>query len=220
MKNLVSPGRGASCPRARLSRGVTRCLAAATLALLTLSLPAGATTLEETNFSKQVAGAEKVFLADVLATRCDWAGEGANRRIATYVRVRVIESVKGDALGEFELDFTGGTVGDETLRISGMPQPKPGTREIFFVTGNGTHLCPLVGFWHGRLKIWRGDNASPDRVCRHDGRPLMQLTEIGRSSEKERPAPTVERSVDAGMTVPEFLAAVRTENAKQEAAQR
>ncbi len=219
MKNLVSFGVAPSCRDARPSRGARRVLVAAALFCAAI-LPARATTLAETDFTRQVAQAEKVFVADVLATRSDWAGQGAKRRIATYVRVRVVEAVKGEANGEFELDFTGGTVGEETLRISGMPLPKAGEREIFFVSGNGVQLCPLVGFWHGRLKIWRGGSVAEDRVCRHDGRPLMQLAEVGRSSEKDRPAPTVERGFEAGMTVSEFLGAVRTEVAAQQGGNR
>ncbi|MBS0661309.1 MAG: hypothetical protein JSR82_24095 [Verrucomicrobia bacterium] len=191
-------------------------LAAAGLLLAGSFQPAQATTVPETTFSALVAEADQVVLADVLSTRADWTGEGARRRIATFVRIRVVEALKGGASGEFELDFTGGTVGQETLRISGMPQLRPGAREIFFLRENGRSVCPLLGFWHGRFKVWRGAEAKDDRVCRHDGRPLMTLSEAGRSRVTDAPAPSPQLSVQAGMTVPEFLAAVRTEITRQQ----
>lgn len=171
--------------------------------------------MPETNLTALVAEADTVVLADVLSTRTDWAGSGAKRRIATFVRVRVVESVKGSAVGEFELDFTGGTVGDETLRVSGMPQLKPGSRELIFLKANGLQLCPLVSFWHGRLKVWRGTDGTDDRVYRHDGKLVMQLADIGRSREKDAAGPRLENSVQAGMKVSELLGVLRAEVAAQ-----
>lgn len=219
-ESIASTSTSARAPRVgrRLARRFAGVLATAGLLLAGAIQPAQATTVPETSFSALVGQADQVVLAEVLATRSDWAGAGAQRRIATYVRIRVVECLKGAASGEFELDFTGGTVGQESLRVSGMPRLQAGAREIFFLRDNGRSVCPLLGFWHGRFKIWRGAEPKEDRVCRHDGRPLMTLSEAGRSRETEAPAPSPLNGVQAGMTVPEFLDAVRAELTRQKEA--
>ena len=39
-----------------------------------------------------------------------WAGEGASRRIVTYVTFKVDEAIKGDAGASYTLRMLGGTV--------------------------------------------------------------------------------------------------------------
>ncbi len=186
----------------------------ALVAALLLVRPAAATTVEAVDFDALVRQSDLTALVEVVAVRSAWVGANETRRIATFVRVRPVEVLKGELPGETELDFTGGTVGADTLRVTGVPQFAVGQREVLFIQGNGRMVCPLVGFWHGRVAVRKSTADGTDRMFLHDGRPLKDVSLLGRSSDRENVAAGV--AAGGGMGVREFLDAVRARAAAQE----
>ncbi len=193
-----------------------RPLACLLLFLLTFASarPLGATSLAPVDFDYLVKEAEVVVLAETLSVESRWTGAGDARHIATFARVRVVEAAKGAPPAEMVLQFSGGTVDGETMTVSGLPQLSPGRREILFIRGNGTHLCPLVGFWHGRLAVLESRAGGTARVALQDGRSLVTIEQVGQGGAQPGRLAKAEDAPTA-MTVSQLLSAVRERVARQ-----
>ena len=168
------------------------------LLLVCLSLVAvrdgRAMTVEPTDFESLLDQAQEIYQAQVVAISCDWSGEGLNRHIATFVRMRVLESYRGAVQGEQTLEFFGGTIGDRTQRIVGMPEFQAGDVEILFVRDNHRTLSPLVGVYHGRLRVVKNAVDGQEQIFLHDGTPLTSLSLIGKEPAARAKAPLTDAS--------------------------
>ena len=76
------------------------------------------------------------------------------------------------------MEFLGGTVGDESLVVTGMPKFARGDREFVFVQKNGVQFCPLVALSHGRYRVLRDAARSRDFIARDNGQPLTDTAEV------------------------------------------
>src|SRR5437764_6180049 len=152
-------------------------LAASTFALVSVAL---ATTVIPPSFDDLVARAEMIFQGTVTDVRSEWAGEGAQRHIMSYVTVKVEETIKGNPGASVTLQMLGGTVGAETMEVADAPKFKVGDRDILFVENNGTQFIPLVGIMHGRFRI-KKDEAGSDAVFTNEGSPLSDVTQLGKN---------------------------------------
>jgi hypothetical protein len=101
------------------------------------------------------------------------------RVIFTWVEFQTEEVLKGTAGPSVTLQFLGGTVGDVTLAVTGVPRFRAGDRVILFVEKNGTQFCPLVGVFHGKFGLRKDETTNRDLVIMHDGKPLRDVAEIG-----------------------------------------
>ncbi len=153
---------------------------------------ARAMTVEPTDFDTLLGQAQQIYRAQVVSISCDWSGEGANRHVATFVRLRVLESYRGAVEGEQTLEFFGGTIGERTQRIVGMPEFQSGDVEILFVRGNHTDLCPLVGVQQGRFRIVKNASDGLEQVFLHDGVGLTDVTLIGVSPARRGRVPATD----------------------------
>lgn len=159
------------------------------LAFLGSALFAPAMSVVPTDFDRLIEQSELIVHGRVESVVPAWEGEGKQRHIVTYVTLRVEESFLGGAKGALRLRFFGGQLEGRRQRIAGMPEFQVGEAEFLFVRGNGTNLCPLVGIHHGRLRIAK--SAGPEaaeQVLLHDGTPLSEVGQIGKSGERLRPA--------------------------------
>lgn len=156
-------------------------LAALMLMLLTLAPPhpTRATTVLAPGFPGMVAGAQRIFAARVASVRGDWTNRSGRRSIVTTVRFHVERMLKGSAAEELSLEFLGGTVGEDTMEVHGVPKFIPGERVILFSRNNGQEFCPLVGIHHGKLLIERDARSGADVVLRHNRQPITSATEVG-----------------------------------------
>ena len=85
-----------------------------------------------------------------------------------------------------------------------MPKFSAGERVVLFIEGNGTFVCPLIGFQHGRFSLQKeGDGR--ETVMKHDGTPLAQVDEIGQPKTSAKAATSALR----GLTREDFCALVR-----------
>lgn len=160
------------------------------LAAFALLNPLPAMTVLPTDFDRLIDQAEQIFRGRVVAQETEWAGGGADvpRHLVTFVTFQVEESFRGGASGQVRLRLFGGRKDGRSQRIAGMPEFRVGDAEILFVRGNGRELCPLVGVHHGRLRVLADASGAGEKVHLHDGTPLRELSQIGRSSELARPA--------------------------------
>ena len=151
-------------------------------ALLGLSRAAAPTSVVAPTFDELVARAESVFLGRVVALRSTWVDSRAGRAIVTDVTFAIERTAKGTVYAERSLEFLGGTIGDDTLRVSGMPEFHVGDRDVLFVSETGRPVSPLVGFMYGRFRVVRDARTGTELVRTHDGRPLGSVDEVGNRS--------------------------------------
>ncbi len=153
------------------------------LTLIFLSLAAQqivqATSVLSPGFSGMVAGAERIFAAKVSSVRSDLTTRSGRRAIVTTVQFKVERMLKGSVTEEVQLEFLGGTVGEDTMEVHGVPKFIAGERVILFSRNNGKEFCPLVGIYHGKLVIERDAQSGADVVLHHNRQPITCATDIG-----------------------------------------
>jgi len=138
---------------------------------------ASSTTVIPPSFDALVTGANTIFVGEVIGHNAIWISTPRGRAIKTQVTFRVEDVWKGTSGAVTRLEFLGGTIGETTMEVVGMPTFRVGQRTVLFVAA-GRHASPLVGFMHGRMRVER-DFAGVDRVRTDDGRSLGAVTEIG-----------------------------------------
>jgi hypothetical protein len=140
---------------------------------------ANATTVIPPTFEEMTDRADLVFVGKALSFRSEWRFVGTNRVIFTLVEYETHDVLKGNGIKSVTLQFLGGTVGEVTMEVSGVPKFNVGDRVILFVEKNGVQFCPLVGVFHGKFGLRRDEKTGRDIVLMHDGKPLRDVAEIG-----------------------------------------
>ena len=163
-----------------------------------------ATTVIPPSFDQLVTQAQAIFQGTVTDVRSQWAGEGSQKQIVSYVTFKVEDSLKGDAGESYTIRMYGGTVGEDSMGISDAPVFKVGDRDIVFVENNGSQAIPLVGIMYGRFHVQR-DQSGQDVVTRNEGEPVKNVANLGREMEAAGPA----NPAEGNMTTDAFKAAVK-----------
>ena len=91
-----------------------------------------ATTVIPPTFDQLVSRAQVIFQGAVTDVRSQWAGEGAQRHIVTFVTFKVEDTLKGNAGATYSIRLLGGTVDGETMEVSDTPKFKVGDRDILW----------------------------------------------------------------------------------------
>ncbi len=182
---------------------VVRAIAAAAT-VCALATPAEPVTVVPPTFDDLVARAETIFVGRVVDLRAVPISTRRGRTIVTDVTFTVEQTLKGSPLAQRLLEFLGGTVGEDTLRVIGMPVFHVGDRDVLFVAEAGRPVSPIVGFMYGRFRIVTDPRSGVDIIRTHDGRPLGSLDEIGNRFPPARLAP--ERPI----MLTQFTAAIQT----------
>jgi hypothetical protein len=149
------------------------------LAVVAAAAPASSTTVTAPTFEELVQQSELVIVARVVATRSAWVDSRAGRSIVTDVTVSIERTLKGPTYAERSLEFLGGTVGEDTLRVDGVPEFHVGDRAVLFINEAGRPASPIVGFMYGRFPIVRDSTTGVDMIRTHDGRPLASIKDVG-----------------------------------------
>ena len=149
--------------------------------ICTLSMAgvARSTTVIPPTFEYLVANAGTIFVGEVTDVRARWISTAQGRGIMTDVTFKVEEVWKGRVGGVTQLEFLGGTIGGTTMEVVGMPTFTEGQRSVLFVSDQVRTISPLVGFWHGRMRVEK-DPFGVDRIRTYDGRSLGSTAELAR----------------------------------------
>lgn len=145
-----------------------------------------ATTVIPPSFDELVSHAQIIFQGTVTDVRSQWAGEGTQRHIVSYVTFKVDDTFKGNPGNQITLRMLGGTVDGETMEVSDAPKFKRGDRDVLFVENNGTQFIPLVGIAHGRFHV-RKDANGRDVIYKNNGSPLTATDQVAREQGAEGP---------------------------------
>lgn len=139
---------------------------------------ASSTTVIPPTFESLVATANTIFVGEVMDVRAEWIATRQGRAIRTHVTFKVEDVWKGSSGTVTQLSFLGGTIGDTTMEVKGMPTFRLGQRSVLFVSPEVRTASPLVGFWYGRMRVEK-DPFGVDRVRTHDGRALGGTAQFG-----------------------------------------
>jgi hypothetical protein len=148
--------------------------------LLALASLVRATTVVPPTFPELVGKADAIYRGRVTNVEARWVdrADGGGQIIKTFVTVAVERVLKGVDQPEVTLEFLGGTVGNESLTVAGMPKFKAGQREIVFVQKNGVQFCPLVAMMHGRYRVNRDETTGGEFIARDNGTPLTDVSDV------------------------------------------
>lgn len=148
--------------------------------LFTLLPAARATSVIPPSFAELVGESDAIYRGRVTAVQARRVerADGEGSVIKTFVTFAVERVLKGPEQREVTLEFLGGTVGDETMTVSGMPKFSVGAREIVFVQKNGIQFCPLVALAHGRYRVLRDEATAREHIARDNGLPLTNVAEV------------------------------------------
>jgi hypothetical protein len=174
-----------------------------------LVAPVAATTVIAPTFAELVRDAEIVFEGEVIDTKARVSVEREGETIITDVYFRVAKVLKGTVGPTTLLEFLGGTIGDRTYRIEGMPTFTIGDRDVIFAAPSRRLISPLVGIMHGRVRIVKDGAMRQDLVRRFDGALLRNLSMLGSSQ------PQLIMSPQPAMSLSSFESAVIAEIARQ-----
>jgi len=157
-------------------------------AIVGAAISASATTVVPPTFEQLVDQAQVIFHGTVSKVNSQWIGEGAERRIVTYVTFNVKESLKGSAGKSYTIRTFGGTVDGETMMIGDAPTFDVGDDQILFVENNGSQVVPLVGLMHGQFRV-RKDDSGREMVTTNKNEPVRDVEQLGKGAAAESAAP-------------------------------
>jgi hypothetical protein len=146
------------------------------LVAVAVATSGAASVIPSKTFAELVSQADQIFRGEVLAVSSRWAIDSS--AIETVVDFRVDRILKGTLGRALTLSFLGGTVGETTLTVDGMPQFAVGERGVFFVRA-GASASPIVGFSQGRFPIRRDRTRGADVVVTPTGRAFANTPSVG-----------------------------------------
>ncbi len=138
-----------------------------------------ATTVIPPDFATLVGTATRVVQARVVSSESAWVTQDGFRVIKTWVTFSVSDQLKGDLKSStLKLEFLGGRVGADEMRVEGSPRFNDGEEVILFVANNGADACPLVGWAHGVYDIRTDAATGEKRVHRFNGTPFSSTSDV------------------------------------------
>lgn len=95
----------------------------------------------------------------------------------TYVTVGELELLKGTyRQPTITLRMDGGPLADgSVLLIPGIPSFEPGEKVVVFVRGNGQHICPLIGWEQGLLRVVKDPRSGQEILRTSEGKRIHTI---------------------------------------------
>jgi hypothetical protein len=127
------------------------------LAAALIAFPAGraaASLVLAMDITDLTQRADHIAVADVVSVRSDW--DAQHKKIITMIDLQVVESWKGGAAPASHITVLqpGGTVGDITMKVFGVPEFTQGERSLFFLRGNQA-AAGVIGMTQGKRALQR-----------------------------------------------------------------
>lgn len=145
---------------------------------LAVSFTARALTVRPPSFTELVASADTIVQGEVTAIESTLHIVNGRPVPFTHVTIAVSETLKGTPTKTAVLQYLGGTIGTQSLRVVGLPEFAVGDRGFFFVQNNGSQFFPLVGAGHGLYRTMHDKSSGTDYVVRANGVPLLSAAGV------------------------------------------
>lgn len=152
--------------------------------------------------------AAAIVVSTVTGRRAEWEHYGSSRLIITRVTMEVEQALKGSAPRTLTVEVLGGTIGDETLRVSHVPEFRVGERDVLFLNNAPHAVSPLVGSDQGRFRVMNEAGSGTARVLTVGFAPLVSADAIGSSASMQGDGGLV-RSMSAALSLSDFVTLVR-----------
>ena len=123
------------------------------LTVCSLSLSLKAATVVRLDLDGLVQASHTIVLGAVESSEPYWTPDG--RLILTRTTIRIGETLKGTDGRTIEITTMGGTIGDTTLHVAGMPVFFPNEEAVVFVEDTGAYRV-VVGLGQGKFSIGGG----------------------------------------------------------------
>lgn len=173
--------------RIRLKGSLGVCVLAAFALLIALQPGQSSAQLREVTLEDLTKTSTAVVIGKTEAPRSFWNEK--RTQILTEVKIRVDESVKGDAGGETVITIPGGRVGNTLYEVSDMPVFKEGEEVLVFLWRHPSGKQLVTGGPQGKLEIVAGP-ASRGKMIRgalREGTALAKSGIIGPDASPVRP---------------------------------
>ena len=139
---------------------------------------ARATTVAPPTFTNLVNESDYIIRAVVKSVCAEVRVKNGKRKIYTSVELEVRETIAGTPPEHVVLVMLGGRVGDEELRVEGVPQFQVGDEDILFVKDNGRQFYPLTAIMHGKYPVLKELASGREYVARANKVPLTAADEV------------------------------------------
>ena len=175
----------------------------ALIGLMFAALAGRASAQELLTLDEMIVAARSIVVATVESRRAEYEFYGSSRLIVTKVTLRVEQTIKGSVPHTLVVEVLGGTLGDETLRVSHVPEFRVGDRDVLFLSHAPHAVSPLVGSDQGRFRVLADHETGVPRVLTMGFEPVMALSQVGAVRT------TVARKMSAALSLNDFVNAVR-----------
>jgi len=142
---------------------------------------ARASIIPRLTFEQILHSADTVFTGTVVRVESKWTPTRSGAAIITLVTYRVERVFKGHPGNETTLEFLGGTIGDVTLEVVGVPKFAEGQHDVVCALDGTSRVSPITGFNQGRFRVIH-DAANREVVTSHDGGPPPMASDVNRSA--------------------------------------
>lgn len=178
--------------------------------LVALCVPAlvSATTVDAVTFDELVKGAQRIFVGEIVAVESFRADLRGNLRIRTRVTFSIDDTLRGRGVVAV-LEFLGGTAGDLTQEVMGMPRFAVGESYVVFAREGDRWVNPVVGFTQGLFRVSRDARDGTLRVLTAGGVPVATTAAIGQAQNR------ASATILVPITVAAFVDQIRAEIARQ-----
>lgn len=180
-----------------------RSVAIAAAGLVFCVSAARATAQTPMSLDEMIVAAPAIVVATVESRRAEYEYYGSSRLIITKVTLRVEESIKGSLPRTVVVEVLGGTLGDQTLHVSHVPEFRVGDRDVLFLSNAPHAVSPLVGSNQGRFRVLADNETGTARVVTAGFEPLIAVSQVG----AERT--TVARRLTEALSLNDFITVVR-----------
>lgn len=126
-----------------------------------------------------IARSPDIVVASVSSRRSEWEHYGSSRLIVTKVTLEIEQRLKGSAPRTLVVEVLGGTIGDETQRVSHVPEFRVNDRDVLFLNGRQRAASPIAGSDQGRFRVIVESGTGVARVLTAGFEPLQSAAHIG-----------------------------------------
>ena len=166
-----------------MKRGVVVVVGTVLAVLTMVPEPAGGTIIIRKDLAQICAEAESIVIARVVDQNAAWTAD--RRVIYTHTTVVVERTLKGKARKRIVISEPGGTVGDVTCIVHGMPQYRIGQRVLVALKRDVLGFERTHGLIQGQFAIVKNLASGEDRVrlragLEHVTRAYFAKSEVSR----------------------------------------
>lgn len=187
----------------RIARPIVSFSAIAAVFLVQPIPPVTATTVVRMNLEEMAAQSPSIVHGTVVSTESKWNEERS--LILTDVRIRVLDTVKGETATEVVVQQPGGVVGNIKVDVPGMSIFRPGDEVVLFLAPGGRGNLHVNGLTQGRFDVIKDPTTGERTVRGLTPEQMARLVPVGTLSHGADGPPVQKESVP----LDEFLDGVR-----------